>query len=311
MPLDPQVAAYYRRQAPMTANAESLSLEALRENADRKYHDRRKFPPVFSVADMAVPGPAGGIPLRVYRPEAGGALPVLLFFHGGGFVMHNIASHDSLCRRLCNVCGCAVFNVGYRLAPEFPYPAALEDAYTALQWIHGNAEALEVDAARIALAGDSAGATISAALSLLARDRRGPGIALQVLCYGPAGCRGSGETASMQAFSGGGYVLTREFLALSQTLYTPGITDLSDPYLNPGQAPDLSGLPRTYLVTAEYDPLRDDGELFAQRLREAGNDVTQYRAAGLMHGFLLLWEEFDRANAVIDRIGRQVRDAFA
>ena len=115
----------------------------------------------------------------------------------------------------------------------------------------------------------------------------------------------------MQAFAGGGYVLTREFLALSQTLYTPGITDLSDPYLNPGQAPDLSGLPRTYLVTAEYDPLRDDGELFAQRLREAGNDVTQYRAAGLMHGFLLLWEEFDRANAVIDRIGRQVRDAFA
>lgn len=310
MPLDPQVAAHYAAQRAASDVFRAASITDIRKNADLTYNDRKKSPPVFAVEDTAVPGPCGGIPIRIYTPGDRGPYPVLLYYHGGGFVMHNIASHDSLCRQLCNVCGCVVVNVGYRLAPEDPYPACMEDGYTVLQWVHDNGALRGMDPARIALAGDSAGANISAVVSLLARDRLGPEIGLQVLCYGCYGCLADQDSASMQAFSKGGYVLSREFLDLIPKLYVQDRTGPEDPYLNPGCAADLTKLPRTYVITAEYDPLRDDGEAFAGRLREAGNDVTLERVPGMMHGFLLLWEEFDRARLVIDGIGRMVKDTF-
>lgn len=309
MPIDPQVSAYYAREGSAASGSEMPSLQAIRDNADRKYNDKKQFPPVFAVEDAVIPGPCGGIPVRIYTPGDRGPYPVLIFYHGGGFIMHNIASHDSLCRQLCNVCGCVIVNTGYRLAPENPYPACMEDGYTVLCWVHDNAELWNIDSTRIALVGDSAGASISAVVSLLSRDRGGPKIKLQILCYGPAGCLSEDESESMKSFSCG-YVLSREFMAMSQQLYTQGKTNPKDPYLNPGQAEDLSGLPKTYTITAEYDPLRDDGEEFARRLRKAGNDVAVYRVPGLMHGFLLLWEEFDRARSVIDDISKMVKNTF-
>jgi len=310
MPVDPQVCAYYARTSSATEGFETFSLQAVRENADRKYNDQRKFPPVFAVEDDVIPGPCGGIPVRIYTPGDQGPYAVLIYYHGGGFVMHNIASHDSLCRKLCSDCGCVVVNVGYRLAPENPYPACMEDGYTALLWVHDHVGQWGGDPTKIALAGDSAGANISEVVSLLARDRRGPKIGLQILCYGPAGSLSDEESESMRTLSGGGYVLSKEFMALVRQLFTQGKADPADPYLNPGQAKDLSGLPKTYTITAEYDPLRDDGEAFAKQLQAAGNDVTLYRVPGMMHGFLLLWEEFDRAREVIGGIAKMMRETF-
>lgn len=310
MPLDPQVAAHYASQASAASSDGAFRIEDLRLNADLVYNDSRKFPSVFRVEDFSVPCSWGDVPVRVYTPGAEGPYPVLIYYHGGGFIMHNIQSHDSLCRRLCNVSGCAVVNVGYRLAPEAPYPAAVEDSYAALQWVYEHSEQLGIDPARIAVAGDSAGAALSAVMSLLSRDRGGPAISGQVLCYGIAGCLSNEESASMQELGHGGYVLTTEFIDLCMRSYHGENADEDDPYLNPGRAKDLSKLPKTYLITAEYDPLRDDGEAFGQRLKAAGNEVTFLRAPGMMHGFLLLWEKFDRSREIIDSIGAWLKELF-
>ena len=311
MPLDPQVAAHYAAQRATGDITQPISIEEIRANADRIYNGKSRSPQVFDVQDTVIPGPCGGVPVRIYTPGEEDGYPALIYFHGGGFIMHNIASHDSLCRQLCKVCGCVVVNVGYRLAPEHPYPACMEDGYTALQWVHDNAARWRMDRTRIALAGDSAGANISAVVSLLARDRHGPDVKLQILCYGSGGCLSDEKSESMQAFSGGGYVLSKAFMSMAFQLYTQGKAEPEDPYLNPGRAKNLSGLPKSYVITAEYDPLRDGGEAFAKRLLEAGNDVTLFRVPGMMHGFLLLWEEFDRAQRVIDSIGTMVKETFS
>ncbi len=287
-----------------------------------------------------VPGCRGGS--AAVRTSCGSSLPLMLYFHGGGFIMHNIASHDSLCRKLALECGCAVVSVGYRLAPEYKYPACMEDGFDVLLWAHHNAAALGCDPGKIILAGDSAGASISAVLSLLIRDLRRtaerlpaggrqnglssgasrqdavpaagsisvgdlPVVGLQILCYGPAGCIPDDESPSVRLFGQGGYVLPRTMLDWCMEQYLPKDADPLDPCLNPGRAADLTGLPPTLCITAECDPLRDDGEAFARRLKDAGNAVTLYRAPGMMHGFLLYWHKFDRALDVIRRIAEEVR----
>ena len=303
MSLDPQVAAHYAGRKP--ASAENLSPTALRSAMDAIYNDNMPHPEVYAVSDLTVPCRWGGLPLRMYVPDEKDIHPIVLYFHGGGFVLHNIASHDSLCRALTNACKCKVISVGYRLAPEHPWPACMEDAWDALNWIYENSSALGIDPERIALAGDSAGANISSVLSLMSRDKKGPKIALQVLCYGPAG-----SMADCQPDDISGIVLSRPLLEFFNSQYIPEGTDESDPSLNPARAKDLSRLPKTYSITAEHDPLRDDGEAFAKALSDAGNDVTLWRVPGVLHGFLLLWEKFDISKKVIDSIGQMVRETF-
>lgn len=309
MPVDPQVAAHYAAVKAVGGNPIPMSIQEIRVNADNIYNDHSKFPPVHAAEDFSIPCPWGSLPVRCYRPGAAGHLPVLIFFHGGGFCIHNIASHDSLCRKLALECGCAVFNVGYRLAPEHPFPACMEDGYTALDWIFHNASSLGVDASRIAVAGDSAGASISAVVSLLSRDRNGPKVSLQILAYGGSGILPDAESESYQAFIDHNPVLSRAFTSSVFTAYA-GDADPGNPYLNPGRAKNLSDLPRTFTITAEYDPLRDDGEAFAAALKNAGNRVRLLRVPGVYHGFLLLWEKFDAAQQVIREIGEEVRDTF-
>lgn len=334
MPLDPQVAAFYARKKQNESKKKStgpLSVEEMRKNADATFHDKITRTDIFRVeerlisraaadisqhplsgaaADISlrqISGSATDIPLRVYWPGSESSLPILLYFHGGGFVIHNLASHDSLCRMLAKAGNCLVISVGYRLAPEYPYPAAIEDAFDALCWTKIHAEELGGDPQRIYVGGDSAGANISAALSLMDRDRGISSIQGQLLFYGTYGCLSPDESESVRLFGNGEYVLPRPAMDLFESLYTPSGTSPDDPYRYPGKATDLSGLPRTLVVTGEYDPLRDDGEVFAEKLKDAENDVTLLRVPGVMHGFLLYWYEFDRAREVIEEAGNFIK----
>ena len=185
MPLDPQVTAFYGDSLKAIPDMSAVTVEGTRQAVDAFHNDKAQSPAVYSAQDKSIPCPWGEMPIRVYRPDALTGHGALLYFHGGGFTIHNIASHDSICRKLCNDAGVVVINVGYRLAPEAPFPAAPEDAYRALCWVYENAEALGIDGSKLAVMGDSSGANLSAVAAQLTRDRKGPPLRLQILCYAP------------------------------------------------------------------------------------------------------------------------------
>lgn len=245
--------------------------------------------PVGRVEDRSVPGASGGppIPVRLYWPRtAGDRLPLLVFFHGGGWVIGDLDSHDPLCRAMANETGAVVMAVDYRLAPEHHFPAAAEDAYAATAWAHAHAAELGAAPSRLAVAGDSAGGNLAAVVALMARDRGGPRLRLQVLVYPVVDC--ARNTPSYRA-NAEGYFLTAAHMRWYWEQYL-GTADGSHPYASPLRARDMSGLPPAYVVTAEFDPLRDEGEAYAQRLREAGVPVTARRYDGMFHGFFSLAE---------------------
>lgn len=310
MAIDPQVLAHYEaKRSIASSSASAPSIEALRAGADLIYNDTKQYPPVFRVEDLTIPCFWGNMPIRVYSPGNSGPYPILIYYHGGGFLLHNIQSHDSLCRALSNECGAVVVNVGYRLMPEAEWPSPLEDGYSALEWVFANADRLNGIASKIALSGDSAGAMISASVALLARDRRGPKVSLQILAYGTA-CGNTEETASYRDLIDNNFVLTRAFVGQMSSLRKTDPNKVSAVYENPGTADDLSNMPKTFSLNAEYDPLRDDGEEYARRLKAAGNDVISWRVPGMMHGFLLLYDKFDTAAFALKEIGRVFRETF-
>lgn len=304
--LDPEVAAFY---AGKNFDYRAATVEEMRRNADAAFNDSVERAAIFHTEEQTIPGPGGPLPVRLYQPREGENFPVLLYFHGGGFLMHNLASHDSLCRMLAREGDCLVLSVGYRLAPEHPYPAAVEDACAALEWAAGNIRRFHGNPDCLFAGGDSAGANLSAALALKSRDQQGPPLAGLLLFYGTYGSLSPEESPSVRAFGNGNYVLPRPMLALCEELYTPAGTSPEDPYRYPGRARDLTGLPPVLCVTAEFDPLRDDGEAFGRRLQEAGNSVTALRVPGMMHGFLLYWYRFSRVQGVLRQAGRLIRQA--
>ena len=281
-----------------------------REEADAAFNDEKEHLPIFHWEDYTIPDAPFPLPVRIYRPSPDQQLPILLYFHGGGFVLHNIASHDSLCRKLAVCFHCVVISVGYRLAPEFPYPAAIEDGYAALQWAAQQAAFLGGDPAQIMVGGDSAGANLSAALCILARDRKGPHIAAQLLFYGNFGCLSPDASPSMQAFGNGDYILTRDACAWFEAQYTRGCppTVKAEATFSPGIAADLTNLPKALVITAQYDPLRDDGEAFAHRLEATGNRVLLHRIENMLHGFLLCWEQYESVEHTITQIGKWIKE---
>lgn len=295
MPLDPQVIEIYKNKP---AASKSFSLEEMRKNADSTFNDKTEITGIYHWEDRLI---GDCLHIRIYVPGDKRDYPVMLYFHGGGFVMHNIASHDSLCRKLSSECCCIVVSVGYRLAPENKYPACIEDAYTALEWVYENARSLGGHADRIYTAGDSAGANISAVLSLLTRDRKGPSLYGQILFYGLYGAEDE-NSESMRLFGNGEYVLPKEMYNWCNEKYIPKNADMNDPYIFPAKSSDLSGLPKTLVITAEYDPLRDDGEAFYKLLKSSGNDTQLIRMDGFMHGFMLYWHRLDRAKDLISKI---------
>ena len=240
------------------------------------------------VEDRSVMGPGGQIPLRIYSPRPAGdaeKLPMLAFFHGGGWVMGSLHTHDGACRRLARDAGCMVISVDYRLAPEHRFSEAVMDAVAALVGIHDLAAELGGDPARLAVGGDSAGGNLAAVAALLASGTGFPPIAFQLLIYPVVTC--DYTTASMKA-NAEGQLLTLEGMKWFWGHYLNDPADVESPLACPLKAPSLAGLPPAHVVTAEYDPLLDEGEAYALRLEQAGVPVTSKRYEGLMHGFLNL-----------------------
>ena len=256
---------------------------------------------VASVENRTIPGPAGNdIPIRIYTPASGTApRPGIVFFHGGGWVIGDLESHDGPCRAMANVTGAVVISVDYRLAPESRAPAAAEDCYAATEWVADNAGSLDVDPGRLAIAGDSAGGNLTAVTALLARDRGGPPLRFQLLIYPVTDCTLS--SGSIEE-NGEGYFLTADSMRWFVDHYLGAAIDPKDPIVSPLHADDLSGLPPAHVVTAEFDPLRDEGEAYANRLKEAGVPVTMKRYDGQIHGFFNLGMVIDAAREALPEI---------
>ena len=266
------------------------------------------FEEVAAVGEHRVPVAGGDITVRLYRPGGPGPHPALVFYHGGGWVIGDLYTHDGLCRSLTNAAGCVVASVDYRLAPEWRYPVAVEDAYAALRWLVANAAALGIDARRVAVGGDSAGGNLSTVAALMARDRKGPALVCQALIYPVTNC--DLDTPSYLE-NATGYVLTREGMRWFWRHYLERAEQGREPYASPLLAPNLSGLPPALVLTAECDPLRDEGEAYAARLRDAGVPVTLTRYDGMFHGFLRMTKFLDKARAALDEVAGSLRKAFA
>jgi acetyl esterase len=265
---------------------------------------------VGDVTDRTIPGPGGDLPIRVYEPESEGPHPALVYFHGGGWVVGNLDTHDSPCRHLTNAADCAVVSVDYRLAPEHPFPVPTEDAVAAVEWVAEHGEEIGVDSDRLAVGGDSAGGNLAAVAALVARDRGGPDIDRQVLIY-PA-TSPSDDWPSTEEHADGQFLSRSEMEWFGDQFFESEL-DARNPYAFPLQACDHGGLPPATVVTAEFDPLRDEGRAYAEALADAGVDVTHRNYEGMVHGFVGMLEEpanVDRAHEAVEEVGEDLRETF-
>lgn len=262
---------------------------------------------VAKIEDRKIPGPAGQIPVRIYTPRGNGPFGVLVFFHGGGWVIGNIETHDVLCRDLTDGAGCVTVSVDYRLAPESKFPAAPDDCYAATKWVAENAGAINADANRIAVGGDSAGGNLAAVVSQMARDKGSPKIACQLLIYPATDC--ANETPSQREFTKDGYILSK---ADMEWFYSHYLTakDKTNPYACPGVAKNLAGLPPAFVLTAEIDPLRDEGEAYGEALRKAGVKVKAKRYNGVCHGFVSMASMIDLGKQAVAECCGELRAAI-
>lgn len=263
---------------------------------------------VAKIEEMRIPGPGGEIPIRVYWPSEDGPLPVLVFYHGGGWVIGDLDSSDRACRMLANKVPAAVVSVDYRLAPEHRFPAAVDDSYAALEWVFRNGDRLNVDSSRIAVGGGSAGGNLAAAVALMARDRAGPKLAYQVMFY-PATNLFDLSTVSHRDFADG-YGLTAEHIAFFRNAYLPEAVDRENPYASPLLAETHEGLPPAIVVTAGFDVLRDEGLAYAERLEAAGVPATSAHYPHMIHGFVTMDRLFAEAEDAIDAAVAGLSQAF-
>lgn len=309
--LHPQAQAFLDIiERPEAPPFHTLSVAEQREASNKlQFAFRPAVPPVGSVVEawMARPAAAGGdLRFRSYRPLGSSpedVLPVLVYFHGGGWTVGNIDSYDVLCRELANKSQCAVVSVAYRLAPEHRFPAAVDDALFAVGWVADNAALLSINAARIAVGGDSAGGNLATVTALLGRDRGRPRIAFQLLIYPATDQRGA--SASHTEFAQG-YLLTQESIRHFQQCYLPSVEDRLDWRASPLLAPQLSALPPALILAASHDPLIDDCEAYAKRLTASGVEVTYSCYEGMIHGFFTLGKAFDAAHAAVDEAARSL-----
>ena len=308
MPLDPEAKMLLEQMTAVVRPFDELSVEEARAAIVTLSAAAGEGEAIARVETRTVPGPRGEIPVRVYAPEGRAPFPALVYFHGGGWVIGNLETHDGLCRHLANAAGALVVSVDYRLAPEHPFPAPGEDAYTATRWVAANAGALGGDARRIAVGGDSAGGNLAAVVSLMARDRGGPPLVFQLLVY-PVTDAPSANTASYRE-NAEGYFLTARTMRWFWNHYCGKNPDLEDPYLCPLRAKSLKDLPPALVVTAEFDPLRDEGEAYGARLREAGNQVLVKRYPGMIHGFFGMGTLLTQARTATKEAAGALRAAF-
>jgi acetyl esterase len=281
MPLDPDIAKLLKIMEGTTIpDITQIDIREFRKMMEQSPLPKKQEV-VKSVENLKFEHHGIHIPLRLYTPENAGN-GVIIYFHGGGFVFGNIDSHDGICRLAANRSRTKVLSVDYRLAPENKFPAALDDSLEALKWVQNNSEKLGIDPTRIAVSGDSAGGNLSAGVCLKARDMKIRLPKLQILIYPSAGR--SGASHSMTEY-GENFFLTEKQMSYFGQAYLNDQTDLLNPYFSIISHPDLSGLPEAIVVTAEYDPLRDEGETYLSRMQKSGVRATGIRAKGMIHGF--------------------------
>jgi acetyl esterase/lipase len=306
MSLDPDAAvrvASFGEIPPMRLRG----LAAVRDAVESTPHPEN-MPAVAHIENCAIPGPAGQIPIRIYRPSTKSGGPVLVYFHGGGMVMGSNHSFEPLARTLAAESRATVVAVDYRLAPENPPPAQFDDAYSATAWVAANAEPLGVDPARLAVVGDSAGGSLAAAVALAARDHDGPNICCQVLLYPGLDRDMAAPTITALADAP---MLSLDDINYMHDLADSGAGAPHDPYRVPAYATDLTGLPPAIVVTGECDPIRDWGERYAMRLRDARVQTTVTRYPGMYHGFLMRSDATARGRLAIAEIGALLRAKFS
>ena len=309
MPLDP-IVKMILEQSPMSLDdmIRMPSAAEMRE-ANRALRVQPANPePVAHIEDRTIPGPAGELLVRVYRPESADLLPALVYFHGGGWVIGDIESHDPICRTLANSANCVVVSVDYRLAPEAKFPAAADDAYAAASFVSANAAEFGADASRIAVGGDSAGGNLAAVTSLMARDRGGPELMFQLLIY-PVIERDFGRPSYTENASG--YLLSTDVMRWFWDQYIRTDDDARNPYAAPILADKLAGLPPALIITAEFDPLRDEGEAYASALREAGVPAVLTRYDGMVHGFVQLRDFIPQGRDALAESAKALSEAFS
>ena len=267
-------------------------------------------PQIYRTSDRLIPGPGSELPIRIYQPREAKPderFPVLIWYHGGGFVIGDLDTHDSACRLLANQADCMVVAVDYRLAPEFKFPAGVDDCMATLRWVAHHARAIGADAERIAVGGDSAGANLATVAAILARDEGYPKVVFQLLvypCVAP-----EPETASHHKFADG-YLLTRNTITWFYKLYLRGQKDVNDFRFAPLLRDDLANLPPALILVAGYDPLRDEGVEYSKRLIEAGNRVALTNYEGMVHGFYLMGGAVDAARRAVAQSAAALREAF-
>ena len=310
MPLDPQIMAMRdQRIRAQVAQLYTLSLDearaadlaSIRESAGAGE-------PVFEVTDTTLPGPAGDLPVRLYRPSDDRSLPVLAYFFGGGWTLGSIDTADAICRSLANMAGCLVVTVGYRLAPEHPFPAAVEDCFAAVGWIAATAADLGADAARIAVGGDSAGGNLAAAVTLMARDEGTVKLVGQLLVYPNTEQMVDDESLRDNRDP---WLFNNRSVAWYRQHYLADPQHAYEPMASPMLAARLDGLPPALVITAEYDPLRDQGERYARRLAAEGTPTELTRYDGMVHGFFGMAGSVDGARSALKQAAAALRGWFA
>ena len=312
MALDPQVQAVLDLVAKAGRPAyNSLSPKDARQLFRETRPASTPTPPeIGAVNNLLAEGPHGPIPVRVYRPvgaAADAALPALVYFHGGGWVIGDLETHDVLCRQITAEAGVEVVNVDYRLAPEVKFPGAVDDAWAATKWVVTNAGRLGIDPQRIAVGGDSAGGNLAAVVALLARDAGGPKIAYQVLLYPVTDV--STETASYRE-CGDGYLLTLDSMRWFFDHYLKSPDEARDWRVSPLRATSHRDLPPALIVTAGFDPLRDEGEAYARKLRDAGVRVDYACYGGMIHGFAPMGRLIQSGNRAVSHVAASLREAL-
>jgi acetyl esterase len=309
MPLDPLAKRFLAMMAAASPRERSpVSLQDRRQSLEKIMKLARAEVAEISRIDGVLPGPATDVPYRLYIPgrDRDRLLPGFLFFHGGGMVAGSIDTHDTLCASLAGATGCRLVSIGYRLAPEHKFPAAVDDAIAAAGWVSRHAATLGIEAGKLVVGGDSAGATLAATVCQDAARNGGPAILLQclicpVLDFG-------GTSPSRDAFAEN-YLLDRTLLEADLADYLPDGADPADPLISPLRAADLAGLPPAIIHTAEFDPMRDEGNAYAERLAAAGVAVEHHCHDGMIHNFHAMAAVLPQGRHVLSRIGEQIRRA--
>ena len=313
MPLDPDA----QRVLDLIRESGRPPYETLQPAEARELYRRGRTvlqpdpPPVAEVRDLEAPAPHGALKLRLYRGAGtapGRALPTLVFYHGGGWVIGDLDTHDGVCRHLANAAGCAVVAVDYRLAPEHKFPAAVEDCVWATEWIAKQGAALGLDPTRLAVGGDSAGGNLAATVCLAARERGAPSVMFQVLIYPAVDMAMTHESHRQHT---AGLPLTHATAAWFRDLYLRTVADQADWRASPLRAGDLRGLPAAYLLTAGFDPLCTEGEVFAQQLKAAGVPVTLRQWPAQIHGFITMGRIIAASSRALDDVGQALAAAFS